>query len=90
MVQAYSRQNPKYRRLYKSKELKRMGYMKFGEKPIHKDRLLIYRRRWWQGGVQTSHFITIHPDGSTVGRYEVEPMNASKKSKNNNPSLQLR
>lgn len=77
---AYSRSNPRYRRLYATKDLRRKGYRKVGERefvltdyPQLREKVLIYRRRTWSGGVTLDTFAHVYPDGSIRERHEAQP-----------------
>lgn len=73
MPAAYSRDNPRYARMYAAKDMRRKGYFKVGERPHGKDRILIYRRRVWTGRVTHDYFAEIHPDGSIHELHTVRP-----------------
>lgn len=76
MPSAYSRSDPRYRRLYACHDLRRKGYRKSHEYTIFDSmkkavKILVWRRRLWHHGVTHDHFMDIYPDGTMKSSHSV-------------------
>lgn len=77
MVQAYSRANPRYRRLYATKDLQRKGFRKAREEMEGRTKVLVYVRRSYERGSGEPKLVVnkearVYPDG-TVAMTEIKP-----------------
>jgi hypothetical protein len=74
MPAAYSRANPKYRRLYAAKDMRRRGFKKHCERFVGNTKVLVYRRMLWKRGFKRwIEFADIYPDGTVKNRLRVQP-----------------
>lgn len=73
MPLAYSRADPRYRRLYAAKDMRRRGCRKFGERLEGGVKLLVYRRRCWNKDGIHRIFYDIYPDGTIKERHTFKP-----------------